>query len=96
MNIRNYATINALICPSNMENLNAVFIEQGNAAAPRDIRETIVADSLSYIHIFLEHGCGVDGMTVAKRRGNRYFRFLTSSMASLPDRCSMSRRMTSM
>ena len=28
-NIRDYATINQLICLSNMENLNAVFIEQG-------------------------------------------------------------------
>ena len=29
-NIRDYATINELICLSNMENLNAVFIEQGS------------------------------------------------------------------
>lgn len=28
-NIRDYATVNELICLSNMENLNAVFIEQG-------------------------------------------------------------------
>ena len=28
-NLRDYATINELICLSNMENLNAVFIEQG-------------------------------------------------------------------
>lgn len=28
-NIRDYAIINELICLSNMENLNAVFIEQG-------------------------------------------------------------------
>jgi len=28
-NIRDYATINELICLSNMENLNAVFIGQG-------------------------------------------------------------------
>ena len=27
-NIRDYATINKMICLSNMENLNAVFIEQ--------------------------------------------------------------------
>lgn len=27
-NIRDYATINELICLSNMENLNAVFIDQ--------------------------------------------------------------------
>lgn len=28
-NIRDYATVNELICLSNMENLNVVFIEQG-------------------------------------------------------------------
>lgn len=28
-NIRDYATINQLICMSNMENLNAVFINEG-------------------------------------------------------------------
>ena len=28
-NIRDYATINQLICLSNMENLNAVFINEG-------------------------------------------------------------------
>ena len=28
-NIRDYGTINELICLSNMENLNAVFIDQG-------------------------------------------------------------------
>ena len=28
-NIRDYASINELLCLSNMENLNAVFIEQG-------------------------------------------------------------------
>jgi hypothetical protein len=28
-NIRDYASINELICLSNMESLNAVFIEQG-------------------------------------------------------------------
>ena len=34
-NIRDYATINELICLSNMENLNSVFIEQG---LPQDVR----------------------------------------------------------
>lgn len=28
-NIRDYATVNQLICLSNMENLNAVFINEG-------------------------------------------------------------------
>ena len=30
-NIRDYASINQLICLSNMENLNAVFINEGLA-----------------------------------------------------------------
>lgn len=38
-NIRDYTTINELICPfvclSNMENLNAVFIEQGISQSER-------------------------------------------------------------
>ena len=34
-NIRDYATINELICLSNMENLNAVFIEQGMTQSER-------------------------------------------------------------
>ena len=34
-NIRDYATINELICLSNMENLNAVFIEQGMPQSER-------------------------------------------------------------
>ena len=34
-NIRDYATINELICLSNMENLNAVFIEQGMSQQAR-------------------------------------------------------------
>ncbi len=34
-NIRDYATINQLICLSNMENLNALFIEQGITQAER-------------------------------------------------------------
>ena len=34
-NIRDYATINELICLSNMENINAVFIEQGISQGER-------------------------------------------------------------
>ena len=34
-NIRDYATINELICLSNMENLNAVFIQQGMPQSER-------------------------------------------------------------
>ena len=37
-NIRDYATINELICLSNMENLNAVFIEQGMPQSERLIK----------------------------------------------------------
>ena len=34
-NIRDYASINELICLSNMENLNAMFIEQGMSQSER-------------------------------------------------------------
>ncbi|MBO5117369.1 MAG: KilA-N domain-containing protein, partial [Treponema sp.] len=34
-NIRDYASINQLICLSNMENLNAVFINEGLAQSER-------------------------------------------------------------
>ena len=34
-NIRDYATINQLICLSNMENLNAVFINKGMSQSER-------------------------------------------------------------
>ena len=37
-NIRDYATINELICLSNMENLNAVFIDQGLPQCERLIK----------------------------------------------------------
>lgn len=37
-NIRDYASINELICLSNMENLNAVFIEQGLPQSDRLIK----------------------------------------------------------
>jgi hypothetical protein len=37
-NIRDYATINELICLSNMENINAVFIQEGLAQRERLIR----------------------------------------------------------
>ncbi len=42
-NIRDYATINELICLSNMENLNAVFIEQGLSQGDRLIRLNKIA-----------------------------------------------------
>ena len=34
-NMRDYATINQLICLSNMENINAVFINEGMAQSYR-------------------------------------------------------------
>ena len=42
-NIRDYATINELICLSNMENLNAVFIEQGIPHSERLIKLNQIA-----------------------------------------------------
>ena len=42
-NIRDYASINELICLSNMENLNAVFIEQGMPQQERIIKLNQIA-----------------------------------------------------
>ena len=42
-NIRDYASINELICLSNMENLNAVFIEQGIPQGERLIKLNQIA-----------------------------------------------------
>ena len=42
-NIRDYATINELICLSNMENLNAVFINQGLPQSERLIKLNQIA-----------------------------------------------------
>ena len=42
-NIRDYATINELICLSNMENLNSVFIEQGMSQSKRLVKLNQVA-----------------------------------------------------
>lgn len=42
-NIRDYVTINELICLSNMENLNAVFIEQGISQGERLIKLNQIA-----------------------------------------------------
>lgn len=42
-NIRDYATINELICLSNMENLNAVFIEQGISQTERLVKLNQIA-----------------------------------------------------
>lgn len=42
-NIRDYATVNELICLSNMENLNAVFIEQGIPQGERLVKLNQIA-----------------------------------------------------
>ena len=42
-NIRDYATINELICLSNMENLNAVFINEGLSQQERLIKLNRIA-----------------------------------------------------
>ena len=42
-NIRDYASINELICLSNMENLNAVFIEQGMTQSERLVKLNQIA-----------------------------------------------------
>ena len=42
-NIRDYATINELICLSNMENLNAVFIDQGLPQGERLVKLNQIA-----------------------------------------------------
>ena len=42
-NIRDYATVNELICLSNMENLNAVFIEQGMTQTERLVKLNQIA-----------------------------------------------------
>ena len=42
-NIRDYATINKLICLSNMENLNAVFIEQCMTQRERLVKPNQIA-----------------------------------------------------
>lgn len=42
-NIRDYASINELICLSNMENLNAVFIDQGMPQGDRLLKLNQIA-----------------------------------------------------
>ena len=42
-NIRDYTTVNELICLSNMENLNAVFIEQGMTQSERLVKLNQIA-----------------------------------------------------
>ncbi|MBR1374659.1 MAG: KilA-N domain-containing protein, partial [Cardiobacteriaceae bacterium] len=42
-NIRDYATINQLICMSNMENLNAVFINDGLPQSERLVKLNKIA-----------------------------------------------------
>ena len=51
-NIRDYATINELICLSNMENLNAVFINEGLSQQERLIKLNLIA--IQQIRILME------------------------------------------
>ena len=44
-NIRDYASINELICLSNMENLNAVFIDEGLTQKERLLKLNQIAIS---------------------------------------------------
>ena len=53
-NIRDYASINELICLSNMENLNAVFIEQGIPQSERLIKLNQVA--IQQMRVLEENG----------------------------------------
>lgn len=55
-NIRDYASINELICLSNMENLNAVFVDQGIPQGERLIKLNQIA---------------IQQMKVLKNDGNR-------------------------
>jgi hypothetical protein len=48
-NIRDYASINELICLSNMENLNAVFIEQGLSQKERLVKLNQIAIHQMYV-----------------------------------------------
>ena len=60
-NIRDYASINELICLSNMENLNAVFIEQGLSQSERLIKLNQIA---------------IHQMSILERDGNDNKKFL--------------------
>ena len=51
-NIRDYATINELICLSNMENLNAVFINEGLSQRERLIKlNQIAIQQMKVLHV---------------------------------------------
>lgn len=53
-NIRDYASINELICLSNMENLNAVFIDQGISQGERLIKLNQIA--IQQMHVLEDSG----------------------------------------
>lgn len=60
-NVRDYATVNELICLSNMESLNAVFIEQGLPQSERLIKLNQIA-----IHQMNVLGSGNDDRNLLK------------------------------
>ena len=53
-NIRDYATINELICLSNMENINAVLINEGIAQADRLVKLNQIA--IQQMQVLEENG----------------------------------------
>lgn len=53
-NIRDYATVNELICLSNMENLNAVFIDQGMPQGERLVKLNQIA--IQQMHVLEDDG----------------------------------------
>ena len=53
-NIRDYASINELICLSNMQNLNAVFIDQGMPQNERLIKLNQIA--IQQMHVLENDG----------------------------------------
>lgn len=54
-NIRDYATINELICLSNLENLNAVFINEKNPQEERLVKLNQIAIHQMKVLIGIEH-----------------------------------------
>lgn len=55
-NIRDYATVNELICLSNMENLNAVFIDQGMSQGERLVKLNQIA--IQQMRVLEDDGSG--------------------------------------
>ena len=80
-NIRDYASINELICLSNMENLNAVFIEQRMPQSERLIRLNQIAIHQMSV---LDSGERQKIDKVKKLEYSVWMRAMTSSVSPLP------------